>query len=113
MVNSIESGIVSPPYFMNLKEDYSLSDKEIKNTLSKFFNGKVNLIKKEIKDGRGNKIYSENPDGYWKKWEYDERGNQIYWEDSDGHWSKWEYDERGNEIYHETSTYGIMLDKRK
>ena len=38
----------------------------------------------EIRDSKGNKIYSENPDGYWVRREYDSNDNEIYFEDSDG-----------------------------
>ena len=38
----------------------------------------------EIKDKNGNRIYSENSNGYWSKREWDSEGNEIYWENSDG-----------------------------
>ena len=38
----------------------------------------------EIKDKKGNRIYSETPGGYWAKWEYDDHGNLVYYENSDG-----------------------------
>jgi hypothetical protein len=45
-----------------------------------------------IKDDNGNKIYQEQPNGWWEKHKYDDKGNQIYYEHSDGFWSKREYD---------------------
>jgi hypothetical protein len=86
----------------------------------------------EIKDSEGNKIYWENSDGYWAKYEYDSNGmqiyyedskgawikrefdsdgNQIYWEHSKGYWVKREYDSEGNEIYWENSD-GVIIDNR-
>jgi len=56
-----------------------------------------------IRDDKGNRIYSENSDGFWIKREWDSNDNIIYFEDSDGYWSKWEYDSRGNPIYFENS----------
>lgn len=38
----------------------------------------------EINNKNGKRIYFENSDGYWAKWEYDSQGNKIYFEDSDG-----------------------------
>lgn len=37
-----------------------------------------------IKDSKGNKIYYENSNGFWAKYEYDSKGNEIYYENSDG-----------------------------
>ena len=60
---------------------------------------------------KGNVIYYENSNGYWSKREYDEKGNVIYFEDNEGYWAKWEYDEKGNEIYYENSN-GKIIDNR-
>jgi hypothetical protein len=38
----------------------------------------------EINNKNSKRIYFENSDGYWAKWEYDSQGNKIYFEDSDG-----------------------------
>jgi len=38
-----------------------------------------------IKDKNGNKIYYENSNGWWRKWEYGSNGNVIYYEDDDGY----------------------------
>jgi len=47
-----------------------------------------------IKDKNGNKIYSEDSNGYWIKREFDEKNNQTYYEnstglskDSNGYWN--------------------------
>jgi len=37
-----------------------------------------------IKDENGNKIYSEDSNGYWIKREFDEKNNQTYYENSNG-----------------------------
>jgi YD repeat-containing protein len=99
-------------------------------TIAQFL--KVKDFPFEIKNKNGNRIYSENSDGYWLKCEYDDRGNQIrhestngYWfkheydeqgniirhENSSGYWSKWERDDKGNEIRYEDSN-GEIIDKR-
>ena len=57
-----------------------------------------------IFDGKGNKIYWEDSDGYWRKSEFDGKGNNMYWEDSNGYWVKSKFDNKGNEIYWEDST---------
>ena len=57
----------------------------------------------EIKDKNGNKIYWENSNGRWYKWECDPNGNQVYFEASNGYWGEREYDSNGNEIYYENS----------
>ena len=67
--------------------------------------------KKYEHDSQGNQIYFENSKGYWVKMEYDSQGNEIYSENSGGFWTKWEYDSQGNQIYFENS-YGIIEDKR-
>jgi hypothetical protein len=38
----------------------------------------------EIKDSEGNRIYLEDSNGYWAKYEYDSEGKEIYWENSYG-----------------------------
>ncbi len=65
----------------------------------------------EIKDSKGNKIYWEDSNGYWEKYEYDSEGNRIYLEDSKGYWFKREYDSNGKEIYWENSK-GKITDNR-
>jgi hypothetical protein len=42
---------------------------------------------------------------------YDTNGNRIYFENSDGYWVKYDYDSNCNEIYFENST-GYIVDKR-
>jgi YD repeat-containing protein len=60
---------------------------------------------------KGNEIYREDSDGHWHKREYDDKGNIIYLENSDGHWWKYEYNDNGNEIYRENSD-GLIIDNR-
>ena len=43
---------------------------------------------------------------------YDDKGNKIYWEDSNGYWAKYEYDANSNQTYCESSRYGVILDNR-
>ena len=64
-----------------------------------------------IKDKNGNKIYWEDSNEYWSKWEFDSNGNKIYYEDSDGYWSKREYDSNGDCIYYENYN-GLIEDNR-
>jgi uncharacterized membrane protein len=127
IVNDIEA-----PYFINMKDNYGLSEKEYELVLSKVYNQPVtikgrsvydvqgNIIYRETSNGfwekseydtNGNKIYVERSDGYWEKSEYDTNGNKIYFEDSNGFWVKREYDTNGNEIYYENS-YGNIEDNR-
>ena len=83
-------------------------------------------------DDKGNKIYFEDSNGYWLKYEYDDNNNQIYYENSsswwksefdadsnqiyyetsDGYWEKYEFDANGNVIYWEDSVDGVIYDKR-
>ena len=123
---------IKPPYFINMRDNYGLSEKEYKTVLSKLFNQPVTIRDNRIYDtngnlnysensaGRwikngydeqGNLNYSENSDGYWSKYEYDTNGNEIYYEQSDGFWIKQEYDTNGNKIYHEDSD-GYIRDNR-
>jgi hypothetical protein len=53
----------------------------------------------------GNKIYYENSNGYWEKYEHESDGRKIYYKTSGGFWSKSEYDSELNKIYYENS-YG-------
>jgi len=66
----------------------------------------------EIKNKRGNKVYSEDSDGHWFKTKYDENGNELYFESSNGYWYKRKYDEDGNEICYESSSYDNIKDSR-
>ena len=93
-----------PPY-LNIFNNLELSKEEQEYILSKIY-GKDNNIKGgiiEIYDDKGNRIYSEDSDGDWWKYEYDENGKQIYYEHSGGYWEKYEYDGNGNIIYSEDS----------
>ena len=64
-----------------------------------------------IKDKNGKRIYFENSNGYWAKWEYDSQGKEIYYENSNGYWAKYEYNSQGIKIYFEDSD-GEIIDKR-
>jgi len=57
----------------------------------------------EVYNEKGNRIYFENSNGSWGKWEYDEKDNEIYYEGSNGYWIRWECNEKGNVIYCEDS----------
>ncbi|MDD4321710.1 MAG: hypothetical protein PHH31_09245, partial [Acidaminococcaceae bacterium] len=65
----------------------------------------------EVYNEKGNRIYFENSNGSWGKWEYDEKDSMIYLEDSNGYWYKSEYDEKGDVIYCEDKG-GILVNKR-
>ena len=65
----------------------------------------------EIKDKNGKRIYYEDSDGNWSKFEWDSKGKVIYYEESNGYWSKREWDSQGNEIYYENSN-GKIIDRR-
>jgi hypothetical protein len=65
----------------------------------------------EIWDKNGNRIYWENSNRDWLKWEHDSKGNTIYFESSSGFWEKMEYDSEGNQTYYENS-YGRIIDER-
>jgi YD repeat-containing protein len=94
---------VGPPYFKILNH-FDLSDSEIDYILSGIFGKPVEYYEGgNIYDENNKRIYSENSDGVWYKYEYDENGNIIYYENSYGYWTKYEYDDRGNLIYEENS----------
>jgi len=65
----------------------------------------------EIKDNEGRKIYREESDGCWVKFEYNQNGNLVYYENSNGDWTKWEHDRDGNRVYFEHSD-GTIIDNR-
>ena len=102
---------IQPPYFINMKDNYGLSEKEYSLVLSKIYNQQVRIKGKRVYNTNGNEIYYENSNGYWVKKEYDTNGNMIYSETSDGFWVKKEYDNQGNLIYTETSD-GYIEDNR-
>jgi len=126
IVNDIEL-----PYFKNMEENYGLSEKEYPLVLSKLFNQSVTIKGDRVYGTNGNKIYFEDSNGDWAKYEYDTNGNKIYYEYSNGYWNKREYDtngkliyseysngswtkygydDNGNEIYYEDSD-GVIIDK--
>ena len=65
----------------------------------------------EIKDSKGRKIYFEDSNKSWSKYEYDSQDHVIRFENSTGYWSKREYDFNDNVIYQEKSN-GEIFDKR-
>jgi len=65
----------------------------------------------EIRNSKGNKIYSEDSDKYWYKQEFDPKGNETYHENSDKFWEKTEYDSNNNVTYYENSN-GEIRDNR-
>jgi uncharacterized membrane protein len=98
IVNDIE-----PPYFKNMEDQYGLKDNEYPLVLNKVFNQPITIGGISIYNSNGNKIYAEDSDGSWTKYEYDDNGNEIYYEYNDGYWVKKEFDTNGNEIYSENS----------
>ena len=90
------------PYLKYLNM-YGLKQEEYKLILSKVYNQHVTIKGNSVYDINGNRIYYENSDGNWIKYEYDPNGNKIYFEDSDGYWIKSEYDANDKEIYYENS----------
>ena len=81
IVNDIEA-----PYFINMKDMYGLSEKEYEMVLSKVFNQPITLERcLNVYNQYGNKIYHENSDGMWRKWEFNLDGKVSYYIDSDGY----------------------------
>ena len=109
IVNDIEL-----PYLKSL-EQYGLKDNEYESVLSKVYNQPVKFVVsgdyQHVYDKKGRRIYYENSDGYWRKWEYDSNGKVIYSENGDGDWYKYEYDTNGKVIYSENSN-GEIIDRR-
>jgi len=101
-INYIVSDI-KPPYFINMKEMYGVSEKEYPLVLSKIFNQPVTIKSNDVYNTNGNIIYYESSKGYWEIKEYSKEGHLILWKNSDGYWYKKEYDTNGNEIYREYS----------
>ena len=109
-INYIVSDIEAP-YFINMRDNYGLSEKEYSLVLSKVFNEPVTIRGNYVYNTNGIVIYRETSDGEWEKNQYNTNGNKIYSEDSDGDWVKWEYDANGNRIYFEDSD-GYIEDNR-
>ncbi len=87
IVNDIEA-----PYFINMKDMYGLSEKEYEMVLSKVFNQPITLDNNivnhrclNVYNEYGNKIYHENSDGMWRKWEFNLNGKVSYYIDSHGY----------------------------
>ena len=102
---------IEAPYFINMKDNYGLSEKEYSLVLSKIYNQPVTIKGNNVYDNQGNITYFEDSNGFWVKWEYDTNGDNIYYEDSNGIWEKKEYDDHGNIIYYEDSD-GVIDDRR-
>lgn len=87
-----------------------------------------------IRDKFGNRIYCEEEDGYWEKWEYHSTNDnlkeiryedsvgyrqiwiynnclEIYYKNSDGFWRISEYDVNDKEVYYKDSD-GVVEDNR-
>ena len=99
---------IKPPYFINMRDSYGLSEKEYPLVLSKVFNQPVTIKDTLVYDTDGKVIYSESFDGFWVKREYNTNGNEIYRENSDGDWYKYKYNTNGKQIYYENS-YGSWV----
>jgi hypothetical protein len=102
------------PYLKSL-EEYGLKQGEMNMVLSELYNQPVTIkgisVYRSVYDSNDNKIYSENSDGDWEKYQYDTNGNETYYENSSGYWEKREYNSNGNETYYETSD-GEIEDNR-
>ena len=100
------SNIINVPYFYNLKVT-DTPEHLWDRILTKVFNQEVRVnydgIYDGIYDSNNNKIYYEDSDGDWDRYEYDLNNNLIYLESSNGYWRKQEYDLNNNEIYYENS----------
>ena len=82
-INYIVSDIEAP-YFINMRDNYGLSEKEYPLVLSKVFNEPVTIKGNSVYNPNGNEIYFEYSNGFWVKYEYNTNGNKIYYEDSNG-----------------------------
>jgi len=98
------------PYLKSLNM-YGLKQVEMNMVLSKVFNQPITIGGRSVYDKNDNKIYSENSDGSWSKYEYDQYDNETYHEASNGFWVKIDYDTNGNETYYENSS-GYIEDNR-
>jgi hypothetical protein len=56
-----------------------------------------------IKDKKGNEIYRQNENGYWRESTYDDNGNRLTYKNSNGYWYEKTYDENGNELTYKNS----------
>ena len=118
------SSIIEKPYFRNMYEKYNggfwdITDEgDQEYILKNIFGDDINIKEgitltlvdyrgygrnRRVYDDKGNRIYWEDSDGKWWKYEYDDNHNLIYYENSNGYWSKWEYDGEGYLIYRENS----------
>jgi hypothetical protein len=76
-----------------------------KSKLRKEYEAVFGVVKDSLRlyDTKGNRIYCEDSEGYWCKYEYDDDNNKTYYEHSEGQWRKREFDTHGNRIYDENS----------
>ena len=85
-----------------------------KSKLRKEYEARFGVVVGVLKlyDDKGNRIYGEDSNGYWEKYEYDVDGNKIYREYPSGYWAKYEFDAEGRRIYCENSKEGVVFDNR-
>jgi hypothetical protein len=97
------------PYLKSLKP-YGLKQEEMDLVLSKVFNQPVHYIEPMhgVYNKDKNRIYHENSNGFWERYEYNDQGKRTYYEDSICRWYKKEYDQYGNVIYYENSDGDII-----
>tara|TARA_R110000803_G_scaffold17862_1_gene48002 strand:- start:849 stop:1328 length:480 start_codon:yes stop_codon:yes gene_type:complete len=103
----------TPPYFKIL-EIFDFSVEELTYILTEIFEEPIlwkDVGNFSIRNQHHEKLYWENPNGYWEKREYDDKGNRTYYEISTGYWEKTEYDENGKVKYWVGSN-GVIMDKR-
>jgi len=54
---------LQPPYFINMRDNYGLSEKEYELVLSKIYDQSVTIEGNNVYDNNDNNIYYENSDG--------------------------------------------------
>jgi hypothetical protein len=123
---------IEPPYFINMKEMYGLSEEEYKTILSKIFNHKVMIhygfngteisvynisadliyyesprfweeFNRQKIGGKYRVLFYHNSIGKTERFEYDSDGNDIYFEDNNGYWERREFDTNGKVISYSDS----------
>ena len=76
---------IEAPYFINMRDDYGLSEKEYELVLSKVFNEPVEILGTGVYNANGNEIYWEGSNSNWVKQEYNSNGDILYYEDGSGY----------------------------
>ena len=104
----IISDHVDLPYFKSM-EGLTIYDKDDQLYIMKKIYGYDIYFYEELRryiynDNNDKRVYDEDDNGYWVKWEYDDNGNLIYFKRSNGYWEKRENDDKGNIIYYEDSS---------